>query len=520
MSVQAPRCFPLSCLLFSLALGAGSRVDAFVSIAAPRHPEALIVNPDSPIGVAITPLSPRVNRISLNRIPTTIAPEFTSLVIALSPDLLELKENELTQKPAAIVNNATNNATGTDTNATNSDITDLNTTDTNTTDINATDINATDTNATDINATDTKATNTNITDINTTDTNTTDTNTTDTNTTNTNTTDINATDTDTNVTDTDTTDRPIPNPEAIATPVPAIPAAELAEPELKVTDTETLDLTEPVTPAAEMEANDLIDPDLQQEGDPELGILRLRERPLQRPSKPKFVFLTGSFSYFRSDNILSSEIDTIGDQLFGGRLILSARPIIGPQTLLVGAIEGNIIRYGDLSDLDYNGFGLKVGVRHFWSRQAYSELSWDNRQLFLDDDGDRFLNDHSFRLSMFYRVPLAPRLKLDNYYQFRWSVTDPTDRSRLVNRLGTVLDYDLTSTVQVSLNYQYDLTNFTQRDREDSYHQVIAQLGWDISRSIRLNIYGGYSFGASTASDVNFNGSILGAGMSFNLPLF
>ncbi|WP_448563422.1 hypothetical protein [Trichothermofontia sp.] len=99
-------------------------------------------------------------------------------------------------------------------------------------------------------------------------------------------------------------------------------------------------------------------------------------------------------------------------------MILSARPVIGPSTLLLGTVEGNLIRYGDPSDLDYNGFGLKAGIRHFWSRRAYSEFSWDNRQLFLARDGDRFLNDHSLRLSMFYQVPLAEHLKLDNYYQF------------------------------------------------------------------------------------------------------
>ncbi len=324
----------------------------------------------------------------------------------------------------------------------------------------------------------------------------------------------------------DTANTDAPDTEALNTEVSDTEAPDIEAPDAEATDIEALDAeaTDTIPPAITTEEatdeNNFIDPELQQQGDPELGVLRLRERPLQKPSQPKFVFLTGSFSYFRSDNILSSEIDTIGDQLLGGRLILSARPIIGPRTLLVGTLEGNLIRYGDLSDLDYNGFGLKVGIRHFWSRQAFSEFSWDNRQLFLDNDGDRFLNDHSLRLSLFYRVPLVSRLKLDNYYQFRWSVTDPTDRSRIVNRLGTVLGYDLTPTMQIGLNYQYDLTHFTQRDREDSYHQVIAQFSWDLSRAIQFNLYGGYSFGASSASDVNFNGSILGAGMSFNLPLF
>ncbi|UZQ55067.1 outer membrane beta-barrel protein [Trichothermofontia sichuanensis B231] len=293
-----------------------------------------------------------------------------------------------------------------------------------------------------------------------------------------------------------------------------LPVAATPSPETPATPGDALESGE------EPNATDFIDSELQPVGDPELGILRLRERPLPKPTQPKFVFLTSSFSYFRSDNILSSEIDTIDEQLVGGRLILSARPAIGPRTLLIGAIEGNLIRYGDLSDLDYNGFGLKAGVRHFWSRQAYSELSWDNRQLFLRRDGDRFLNDHSLRLSMFYRVPLAARLKLDNYYQLRWSIAEPTDRSRLVNRLGTVLEYELTPTLRLGLNYQYDLTHFTQRDREDSYHQALAQLSWDLSRSLSLNVYGGYSFGASTDSDVSFKGSILGGGLSLNLPLF
>lgn len=309
-------------------------------------------------------------------------------------------------------------------------------------------------------------------------------------------------------TDSEVVNTEVPGAESVAT--------DSAAPDTQVPD----NIPSASTTAGDIEENNFIDPQLQQQGDPELGILRLRERPLQKPRQPKFVFLTGSFSYFRSDNILSSEIDTIGDQLLGGRLILSARPMIGPRTLLLGTIEGNLIRYSDLSELDYNGFGVRAGIRHFWSRQAFGEFSWDNRQLFLDSNGDRFLNDHSLRLSLFHRVPLAAQLKLDNYYQLRWSVTDPSDRSRIVNRLGTVLSYDLTPTLQLGLNYQYDLTHFTERDREDSYHQVIAQLSWDLSRTIQFNIYGGYSFGASTASDVNFNGSILGAGLSFNLSLF
>ncbi|WP_448563420.1 hypothetical protein [Trichothermofontia sp.] len=99
-----------------------------------------------------------------------------------------------------------------------------------------------------------------------------------------------------------------PRPETSASPLDSGVPDSLASPSAP---------SEEPKPEEDTDATERIAPELQQTGDPELGILRLRERPLQKPAQPKFVFLTGSFNYFRSDNILSSEVDTFGDQLLG-----------------------------------------------------------------------------------------------------------------------------------------------------------------------------------------------------------
>jgi hypothetical protein len=254
--------------------------------------------------------------------------------------------------------------------------------------------------------------------------------------------------------------------------------------------------------------------------DPELGNLRLRERELTAERDRDTVFLLGRVSYFKSDNILLDSIDPVDDQLIRGGISLLAVPSLGPRTQLVASINGNLARYSDLSELDYNDLEFRAGIRQTLFPRTYAEIGWSNRQFFSTDDGDRFLNDHSIRLSLNRRDQLAPQLTLRSFYQLRFGFADPSDRSRITNTLGASLNYDLQPNLTVGLNYQLVLTDFTQESREDGYQQITAQLNYDLTRNSRVSLFAGFSFGQSSDPDVDFDSSIFGIGFDMSLSLF
>ena len=253
--------------------------------------------------------------------------------------------------------------------------------------------------------------------------------------------------------------------------------------------------------------------------DPELGRLRLRERQVATRQEPQSVFLFGRIDYFNSDNILLNDFDPVNDQLLTASVSLLAAPNLGPRTQLIASVGGDFARYRQLSDLDYNDVQFRAGIRQTLFPRTYGEISWSNQQFF-ELDGARFLNDHSLRLSLSRRDRLAPRLTLDSFYQFRVSFTDPAERSRLSNTIGTYLNYEIQPDLDVGLDYQLILTDFTQQERTDSYHQLLAQLSYNLSRNSRVSLYGGFSFGRSSDPNINFNSGILGIAVSANFALF
>jgi hypothetical protein len=90
----------------------------------------------------------------------------------------------------------------------------------------------------------------------------------------------------------------------------------------------------------------------------------------------------------------------------------------------------------------------------------------------------------------------------------------------VVNALVTSLSYDVQQPLQIGLDYQLALANFTQRQREDIYHQINARLTYTVFHNTQLNLFAGYSFGSSTEAKVNFNGLILGVSLGVTLGLF
>ena len=253
--------------------------------------------------------------------------------------------------------------------------------------------------------------------------------------------------------------------------------------------------------------------------DPELGKLRLRELAAPPPPSQPAVYLLGGAGYFRSNNIFSG-VDPVDDGLFKAGLTLLAVPSIGPETSLFASVGGNIYRYSDLSVYNYDELNFSAGIRQKIGSRTYGELGWNNRQLFSEDGGDRFLDDHSVYLELGRRDVLARQLTLDTFYQFRVSFANPSDRSQIINYLGTSLGYTPIPPLEVALGYQFAFSDFTQKERQDTYHQVIASLSYTLTPNSRLYLYGGHSFGNSSDKFTDFEGLVFGAGINWSLPLF
>ncbi|HEY9831912.1 MAG TPA: hypothetical protein V6D26_15115, partial [Stenomitos sp.] len=214
--------------------------------------------------------------------------------------------------------------------------------------------------------------------------------------------------------------------------------------------------------------------------DPELGKLRLRELPTPPPPSKPAVYLLGGVGYFRSNNILSG-IDPIDDGVFRAGLTLLATPALGPQTTLLAAVGGNINRYGELSVYDYDELNFNLGIRQKIDSRTYGEVGWSNRQLFSQDSGDRFLNDHSLYLELGRRDVLAKQLTLDTFYQLRVSMANPSDRSQVINYVGASLGYTPIPPLEVALDYQFAFADFTQQERQDHYHQLLARMSYTLT---------------------------------------
>lgn len=262
--------------------------------------------------------------------------------------------------------------------------------------------------------------------------------------------------------------------------------------------------------------------DSQQPGsseDPELGKLRLRELPTPPPPSKPAVYLLGGVGYFRSNNILSG-IDPIDDGVFRAGLTLLATPSLGPQTNLLASVGGNINRYGELSVYDYDELNFNLGIRQKLGSRTYGQLGWSNRQLFSQNSGDRFLNDHSLYLELGRRDVLAKQVTLDTFYQLRVSLANPSDRSQVINYVGASLGYTPIPPLEVALDYQFAFADFTQQERTDQYHQLLARMSYTLTPNSRAYLYAGPSFGGSSRPDIDFDGFVFGAGVNFNLTLF
>ncbi|MBW4476611.1 MAG: hypothetical protein KME54_06995 [Tolypothrix brevis GSE-NOS-MK-07-07A] len=258
----------------------------------------------------------------------------------------------------------------------------------------------------------------------------------------------------------------------------------------------------------------------------------VEQLPLPPIAKPVTNFkpigsLRGYVGFFGTNNIFSSEIDQIQDGLvFTGLTLASAPLALGPKTYLSAGIDGNLIFYIDQSQFNYNQIRFYVSIYQQLSRRMYGELGWSNQQLFYAKNGDffsagdRFLNENSVHLSLGRRDPLTERLVLDSFYELRLNLADPDSRNRINNSLLLSLSYYWLKSLQVGFNYQFNLSDFTLRQREDLYHRLYTSFTYGISDSTNLSVQGGVSLGGSTDQNINFNGWFFSLNYNFELGKF
>jgi hypothetical protein len=275
---------------------------------------------------------------------------------------------------------------------------------------------------------------------------------------------------------------------------------------------------------------------------PELGTIIAKpvESPQEPPKTPvvsqpapaskPIGYLLGRVSYFHTNNLFSSDVDPIQDGLIFSGITLASAPVpLGPKTYLSGSIDGSIIRYINQSEFNYNQFRLNADLYHQFTQRLYGEVGWTNQQLFYARksdrygfaSGDRFLNENSFHLSLGRRDPLTPKLMLDSYYEFRVNLPEaPQKRNRINNSLWVSLSYYLQQSLNVGLDYQFYLSNFTERDRQDLYHRLFSHLNYKVSDISSVSLQGGVTIGDSTDSTINFDGWFFSVNYSWELGKF
>ncbi|WP_248277762.1 hypothetical protein [Brasilonema sp. UFV-L1] len=255
-----------------------------------------------------------------------------------------------------------------------------------------------------------------------------------------------------------------------------------------------------------------------------------QQQPPTRPEpQPRSIgYLQGHVGYFHTNNIFSSKVNPTQDGLIYSGLTLASTPIpLGNRTYLNGSINGYLMRYISQSKYNYNQVRFNASVYQQLSPQMYGEIGWSNQQLFYArngngfDAGDRFLNENSFRLSLGRRDPLTPKLMLDSFYELRFSLTDPPslqdNRDRLIHSVWVSFNYYLQQSLQIGLDYQFSLSDFTRRDREDQYHRLYGHFTYGTSNYTNLSLQGGVTVGGSSDRTIDVDGWFFS--INYNLEL-
>ncbi|HSM83472.1 MAG TPA: hypothetical protein VLS96_17425 [Nodosilinea sp.] len=272
--------------------------------------------------------------------------------------------------------------------------------------------------------------------------------------------------------------------------------------------------------------------------DNDLGILRIRQQPnipaQATQPQPKIGFLSARLAIASSDNILLAANDVgglTGDTFLRPSLAFSVYPAVGPQTVFISTVDLGLQRYGRESALNYDDLRFRVGLRQGLTPRSYGQLLFTYQELFRPGGNrSRFFKNTALGLTLGRRDPITPQIALDTYYivQFNGAqsrsetASGPvsTDFSRIFQTAGGYLSYQIAPRWQAGISYQLNLIDYTAQERYDAFQQVIGQVVYQVAPAVRLNLYGGISFGRSSEPRVRFDDSFFGAVIEANVPIF
>lgn len=268
--------------------------------------------------------------------------------------------------------------------------------------------------------------------------------------------------------------------------------------------------------------------------DNDLGILRIRDQP-QLPTQTaqppaKIGFFSARLAIASSDNILLAVNDVGGltnDIFLRPSIAFGVYPSLGPQTALIATADLGLQRYGAQSSLNYDDLRFRVGLRQGLSPRSYGQLMVTYQELYRPGGNrSRFFRNTALGLTLGRRDPITPKLALDSYYLLQFndaqstSSGTTTDFSRIFQSAGAYLGYDITPKLQLGLSYQLNLIDYTAQPRYDTFQQVLGQVVYRLNPNLRLNLYGGVSFGRSSEPRVRFDDTFFGAAIDATIPLF
>jgi hypothetical protein len=236
--------------------------------------------------------------------------------------------------------------------------------------------------------------------------------------------------------------------------------------------------------------------------DEDFGQLPTRLLP-PPPPKPKWLFVGAQIGYFGNSNAFSTTTKQ-ADGLIRTGLTVTALPMLGPKTYFLGGIDGNIVRYGKYSQLNYDELRLRAGILQQLSPRMFGEIGWSNQKLYAAQDGLRSilsgsrLNENSLRLELSRTDPITPNLSVSSFYQLRWSASSRPQGDRVSNTIYTALNYKLSPSWTAGLDYQMSWSHYTQVARDELFQQVQLRTRYALTPSLSMNLFGGFSFGGSS----------------------
>jgi len=256
--------------------------------------------------------------------------------------------------------------------------------------------------------------------------------------------------------------------------------------------------------------------------DPELGILELQQIS-PPPRRNPFLFLSIYGTASSSDNVFLVE-DPIqgrfGDNFIRSGVSITAFPALGPRTNLLVSARSNLLRYEAQSNSSYDELRFQTGVRHQFSERVYGQLSLSYQLLFDEGYTDQFFSNTGVEVTIGRRDPLTPRLTLDSYYQGQVFFSDPERFSNVLNSVGAYLGYRISSQWDTGVGYRLTVSDFTQQSRHETYQRITGQLRYSITPSVRLSMFGGLSYGRSSASRITFDDTFFGISFDATVSIF